>query len=266
MKKIEFIAPVASMRGNLSGNQILQYAENNNPAFEAPTGLQYAKNYQPRFIGAKRSKDGYTYYSTKTKSATLINADSLERMALLGGSAAWYNAAIKSMELYQAMQLFWRAVKDSYPSYTFKQLMMEMFRQCLKSKEEHVAFTVSGSTTYAANPWCVGATGIASPISEEVLIKFWLQLGVSKENPTLNPIYFSVNGIKSIAFEPNVSFDDIIGGDFTACNTLGLTAESQTGNIKLGSSYVKLGNNYITTDNIIDGNAKYVTTEVAPEP
>lgn len=266
MKKIEFIAPVASMRGNLSGGQKLQYAENNNPAFDAPTGRQYAKNYQPRFVGAKRSKDGMTYFATKTKAATLINADSLERMALLGGAAAWYNAAIKNLELYQAMQLFWRAVKDSYPSYTFRQLMMEMFRQCLKSHEENVAFTVSGTTTYAANPWCAGATGIASPISQELLIKFWLQLGCSALYPTARPMYYSVNAIKTIAFEPNVTFGDMIRGDFTLCNTLRMTIETQTGNVKLGSAYLKIGAVYVNDDTEIVANAKYVTTEVAPEP
>lgn len=266
MKKIEFIAPIASMRGNLSGNQKLQYAENNNPAFDAPTGRQYAKNYQPRFIGAKRSKDGMTYFATKTKSATLINADSLERMALLGGAAAWYNKAIMNLELYQVMQLFWRSVKDSYPSYTFKQLMMEMFRQCLKSKENHVAFTVNGTTTNAANPWCIDATGIKSPISQEVLTKFWLQLGCSSEYPNKRPIYYSVNGIKTIAFEPNVSFGDVISRDFTACNTLGLTIETQTGMVKLGSAYLKNGAVYVNDDAEIVANTNYVTTDVAPEP
>ncbi|WP_405379371.1 hypothetical protein [Phascolarctobacterium sp.] len=264
MKKIEFIAPVASMRGNLSGGQKLQYAENNNPAFIAPEGRQYAKNYRPTFIGAKRSKDGMTYFATKTKSATLINADSLERMALLGGAAAWYNAVIKNIELYQAMQLFWRAVKDSYPSYTFRQLMMEMFRQCLKSHEENVAFTVSGTTTYAANPWCPDATGIKAQISQEVLIKFWLQLGFS--NPSFTPIYYSVNGIKTIALEPNISFDDIINGELKACNTLGLTTETGTGNVKLGSDYLKIGAEYVNHDTVIVANGQYVTTEVAPEP
>lgn len=269
MKKIEFIAPVASMRGNLSGGQTLQYAENNNPAFIAPEGRQYAKNYQPRFIGAKRSKDGYTYFATKTKSATLINAESLERMALLGGAAAWYNKAIMNMELYQAMQLFWRAVKDAYPSYTFKQLMMEMFRQCLKSHEENVAFTVNGSTTYAANPWYVGATGIASPISEEILVKFWLQLGTDGSSNA--PIYFTVAGQRGIAISGD-TFDNII--DENRFNVLKLSIEQEhdyvvmrdegtVGNI---IGYVKFANAFVgINDTVVDG-GKYVISNVAPEP
>ena len=54
MKRIEFIAPVESMRGNLSGNQSLEYALNNNPAYDAPDGVQYARNYQPRLAPIKR--------------------------------------------------------------------------------------------------------------------------------------------------------------------------------------------------------------------
>lgn len=264
MKKIEFIAPVASMRGNLSGNQKLQYAENNNPAFIAPEGRQYAKNYRPTFIGAKRSSDGYTYFATKTKSATLINAESLERMALLGGAAAWYNKAIMSVELYQAMQLFWRQVKDAYPSYTFKQLMMEMFRQCLKSHEENVAFTVSGVTTRAANPWYVGATGIVSPISQEVLVKFWLQLGTNENGS--HPIYFSVDGRKGIAFD-DITFGVLVSN--TTLNLLNLKTKTLTQEeayITLGQDgpFVKDGATYVTeATDVADKN--YITSEVSPE-
>lgn len=253
MKKIEFIAPVASMRGNLSGGQKLQYAENNNPAFIAPTGLQYAKNYQPRFIGAKRSKDGMTYFATKTKSATLINADSLERMALLGGAAAWYNKAIMNLELYQAMQLFWRSVKDSYPSYTFKQLMMEMFRQCLKSQEENVAFTVNGTVTRAANPWYAGATGIVSPISQEVLIKFWLQLGTNSTSAT--PIYFSVNGRKGIAFEA-LTFAQLASTE--SINVLDIKNDGGEVYIE-NQGTINFNGTDVGADDAIVSNRKYVT-------
>lgn len=266
MKKIEFIAPVASMRGNLSGNQTLQYAENNNPAFNAPTGRQYAKNYTPRFIGAKRSRDGMTYFATKTKSATLISAESLERMALLGGAAAWYNAAIKNMELYPAMQLFWRAVKDSYPTYTFRKLMMQMFRQALQAHEQNVAFTVNGSTTLAANPWFVGASGVASPIPQDVLVKFWLQLGTDSNDGT--PGYFYVAGRRGIMLEGAdsslTSFDDIISNP--KFNVLGLTSEDETGNVKLNGAYLIYNGAAVIVDNKPVRDANYGLVAELPEP
>lgn len=84
MKRIEFIAPVEAIRGNMSGKQTLQYAENNNPAFDAPEGRQYARNYTPRYIGHRRAKDGLVYFSVKRKAATKIDATSKITMAALG--------------------------------------------------------------------------------------------------------------------------------------------------------------------------------------
>lgn len=84
MKRIEFIAPVEAIRGNMSGKQTLLYAENNNPAFDAPDGVQYARNYKPRYIGHRRAKDGLVYFSVKRKAATKIDATSKITMAALG--------------------------------------------------------------------------------------------------------------------------------------------------------------------------------------
>lgn len=266
MKKIEFIAPVASMRGNLSGGQKLQYAENYNPAFDAPTGRQYAKNYQPRFIGAKRSSDGYTYFATKTKSATLISAESLERMALLGAAAAWYNAANKNMELIPVMQTFWRSVMNSYPTYTYRKFMMQMFRQCLQAHEQNVAFTVNGTTTLAANPWYVGASGVASPISQDVLVKFWLQLGADTNDGT--PGYFYVAGRRAIMLEGAdsslTSFEDITSNQ--KFNVLSLTVDDENGDVKLDGAFLILNGAVVKASNKPVRDADYGLVAELPEP
>lgn len=84
MKRIEFIAPVEALRGNMSGKQTLVYALNNNPAYDAPEGLQYARNYKPRYIGYRRAKDGAVYFGVKRKSATMVDAAAKITMAALG--------------------------------------------------------------------------------------------------------------------------------------------------------------------------------------
>lgn len=84
MKRIEFIAPVEALRGNMSGSQTLVYAENDNPAYEAPDGRQYARNYKPRYIGFRRAKDGAVYFGVKRKSATIVDAVSRITMASMG--------------------------------------------------------------------------------------------------------------------------------------------------------------------------------------
>lgn len=84
MKRIEFIAPVEALRGNMSGSQKLVYALNDNPAYEAPDGRQYARNYKPRYIGFRRAKDGAVYFGVKRKSATKVDAAARITMAALG--------------------------------------------------------------------------------------------------------------------------------------------------------------------------------------
>ena len=84
MKGIEFIAPVEALRGNMSGKQTLVYAQNDNPAFDAPQGRQYARNYKPRYIGYRRAKDGKVYFGVKRRSATKVDAASKITMAALG--------------------------------------------------------------------------------------------------------------------------------------------------------------------------------------
>lgn len=84
MKRIEFIAPVEALRGNMSGSQTLFYATNDNPAYDAPEGRQYARNYKPRYIGFRRAKDGAVYFGVKRKSATKIDKAAKITMAALG--------------------------------------------------------------------------------------------------------------------------------------------------------------------------------------
>lgn len=88
MRKIEFTPPVEAMRGNMSGSQVLKYAENMNPAWDAPDGLQTAKNYTARYIGARRSKDGAVYFSVKRKASVMVNEENRIRQAALGCIAA----------------------------------------------------------------------------------------------------------------------------------------------------------------------------------
>lgn len=87
-KKVFMIAPFEAMTGNLSGDQNLQYAENNNPAYEAPNGTQYARNYRTRYVGARRGRDGLVYFQVKQTTATVLTPSTRRTMAILGVTAA----------------------------------------------------------------------------------------------------------------------------------------------------------------------------------
>lgn len=190
MRRIEFIAPVESMRGNLSGNQDLKYAKNDNPAFDAPNGRQYARNYTPRFIGAKRASSGLKYFNTRTKSAQLINDESKKGMACLGGTQAIYAAIIQQQAQAIAtitsyynwyIKTFGRSPSiDGKNAKSVKHWIFMNAYRCLKNKTNNFVFAgpSTGGSVTIHNPWnSQPASGqIVLLISTEILEKFWFQL------------------------------------------------------------------------------------------
>lgn len=240
MQKIEFIAPVEAMRGNLSGKQVLEYAENNNPAFEAPAGRQYAKNYQPRFIGAKRASSGLKYFAVKTKSATLINSGSKLTMALLGGAGAIlagvaHNAVLRA-RCEATFELAKKAGQTS--ARTYRKFMTDILIAQLSDKNPIISLAVSDgeeSSSFAIqNPWCYNEQhgGIRVEVSNSVLVKFWNELA-------LNPIIFTIDGRKGVAHggEDADTFATIVASRY---NVLGLSIAQGEGAqpVMLGEDHV----------------------------
>ena len=179
MRKIEFIAPVAAMRGNLSGKQSLVYAENDNPAFDAPEGRQYARNYGPRFIGAKRSSDGKTYFAVKTKSAVKVSPMFRKQTALLAASSEIANICMHNLSLIQGLT---DRYKQTAPEgWSFKRWLMSIIRTGLKDKR-HFAFSgTSLAALFVGNPYIgtpipASGTDISSQYSQRLLAKFWPEL------------------------------------------------------------------------------------------
>lgn len=195
MKRIEFIAPVESMRGNLSGSQELNYRENNNPAYEAPNGDAHALNYQPRFIGAKRSKDGLKYFAVRTKSTTKLNAATRTTMALLGVIAAMKSALktrhaadwSKLQQAYAYQVEHGIAVPD-----TFDKWVNDIFRTMLKYKQESYTFNQASISVSVYNPY--GGEATALVISRKVWEKFAdvLNAGAFDGHFTIDSVKFPV--------------------------------------------------------------------------
>lgn len=269
MRRIEFIAPVEAMRGNLSGNQNLVYAKKNNKAFDAPEGRQYARNYDPRYIGARITASGKKIFSVKTKSATKINAASLLRMALLGGSGALYAAVIKNAAvLAQAEGVYNAFKKDGLTSDSFRMWLTGNLRMMLANKMiNFVASASSSAGTFRVsidNPWVKTSGEPNCPVSDKILVKFWPQLAA-------NPIAFAIGNDKGIA-HANDTFLTVIGSGY---NTLELSQVEGTGDIvylKMGDLFVKctdgIEEQYVVAEDAIvpvGGELSYFTTAVAPE-
>lgn len=197
MKRIEFIAPVEAMRGNLSrGKQNLLYADNNNPAWDAPVDKRsYARNYQPVFVGAKRSSDGHKYFSVKTKSASLITASSKEIMALLAMSSVLANIMKADLEMITPLQELFMA---NHPNgWSFKRWLMYYTREGLKDKK-HISFPGYESHTaiHVVNPFITAtapsdAFNINRYVPLDLIYKFALQLG----DANLAKFPLTVNGV-----------------------------------------------------------------------
>lgn len=224
MKRIEFIAPVEAIRGNMSGKQTLVYAENDNRAFEAPEGVQYAKNYSPRFIGAKRAKDGLKYFSVKCKSATKIDANSLRRMAAMGATSSAYGAdgwgwPLASLSTLQANYL---AAKEKDPSLSLRKYAAQAIYSMYENKRSSVIIGGPNGAATAGNPFVKNATNTLG-IEDDVFQKFFPQLAVAGT-------HFEITGVgKGIAWVGN-TFAQIIADP--KLNVLGLTDDGQ-GNVKI---------------------------------
>lgn len=161
--------------GSLRGKQDLRYAEHDNKAFDAPVGRQYARNYKPAIIITNYAKTGKTSFQIKTKSATKVTAQSLLRMAILGGSGAIIGAILanKVAPLYVALdQAYQNAVKGGELR-TFRAWLSDKIQYMLKNKQSSCVFGYPVlSDTRINNPWISGGAGTNVTISDKTLLKF----------------------------------------------------------------------------------------------
>lgn len=190
-KRIEFIAPVESMRGNLSGTQDLVYAANDNKAFESPAGqTNYAKNYRPSYIGARRASDGLKFFGVKTKTATKTSPAALRAMALMGATGMLFalykeaNVRGNDKRWAQVVYNYENAFKKKYKS--LREYVSDVIRKALISKSATIVFGGPTVATYQ-NPWISTVedaiwtmpffSGTRYEQLTEMVSKFMLELG-----------------------------------------------------------------------------------------
>lgn len=230
MKRIEFISPVEAMRGNLSGKQDLVYAENDNKAYEAPANQRnYARNYSPRFIGAKRSSDGRMYFAVKTKTATTITAASKRAMAVLGGVGA-ITAAILRRETYKAACKAQMDVENEqgYGWKSLRQFLDAKIRPELTAKSADIVIAPVGGTF--RNPWVDGGTGIVLTIPMNTLTRLWSELAN-------NPISYKVSSLKGVAHEGE-TFSELVASNHNSLDLHVVASGDDQGCVKRGELFV----------------------------
>lgn len=219
MRKIEFIAPVEAMRGNLSGNQKLTYPTQNNAAWDAPENKRsYATNYRPTYVGAKRSADGKTFFATKRRQAVKMSDSARLQMAVLSASSVIANILMYNLTVVS--DLTERYKQTAPEGWSFKRWIMDNIKDALRNKQHFAFMGTSLGALFVKNPYLstaapAGGTSIDSSYPKDLLAKFWMQLAD-------NPIQFKIGSQIGVAHISD-TWTTYVGASY---NTLGLTIES----------------------------------------
>lgn len=171
-KQVILAHPFERISGNVTrSKQALVYAENDNPAWEAPHTRQYARNFKPQMNLRYDAASGKTSFTIQTKSAVDNTEAGRLRLALFGGSQAVKNAIKKNPTLLaQAYEAYVevRAYFISFDSFIAKEVY-----KGLKTKAASILLGNStGDGIYVNNPWVAGGTGTNVTISNDILLKF----------------------------------------------------------------------------------------------
>ena len=283
MKRIEVAYPFEAARGALGGKQKLVYNDHDNPAFDAPLGRQYAKNYRPQMIAAKRASDGLNYFQVKTKSAVNNTVQGLVKQAAFAVANYMYAQILKDKSVGGLLDRLQRALPDdiaagNVPAGTSlrKYFVSHAYEQLVNHIDDFgfgVARSGYSSVIIFANPYAELPTSGAEnwvkiEIPQSMLVKFWMQLAVNRAGDT--PIKFMVENMIGIAFA-GVTFDTLISGNIKQFNILDLKqGEVITGDdvVYIGEigapRYLQLSSNYVLLNDTVTTDAKYTTTTTEP--
>lgn len=257
MKKIEFLAPVEAMRGNLGSKQELTYGAEQTSAYDAAAGQRnYANNYNARFIGAKVARTGLKYFAVKVRSAVKNTAAWLLQCALMGATAIIYGIALADSAHIDALKLQYTLEIATGYTGTFHKWLSNKIRECLAAKMSTITIVgPSASVNLGNNPFSDATTAIQ--IANKYLVKFWNQL-------TPEGITFIVGGKKGI-ITGNQTLETLISN--TRVNVLGLTSREFESNdyLKMGDLWVKNSQNeYQVIDYTPEEGEIFTLTDVAP--
>lgn len=257
-KRVKMIAPFEVFTGNVSGKQELKYAKHDNPAFEAPDGLQYARNYKPRYIVAQRNSDGLAYFGVRRRSAVNNTASSRLQQAALGGAAALAAVIIEDPQFATPADLllgsfmngkkFGKIKEKSLRAWitacilpTLK-MQRDMYSMPLYNAEGDVTSSVS-----FYSPWGdpqFDPTRNPS-VSDDILVKFWPYL-------TQGGIVFTIDGKQGVA-DLGETWDSLVT---TGHNILNVSIDSDN-HVVIGTParVVTSGGNAVSKDDEIHAEA-----------
>lgn len=247
-KTIGYIEPIQFVSGNLSANQRLAYAENNNDAYYSPVGKRnVARNYRAKYIGMKDKETGRTRFAVRDRHTMNMTAAAKKAMALMGATASIYAVLLESDQA-QAARATYNYMKERgfiEPTMSMRQIYSRMIRAMLLTQRPNYQIHFAGlDPVVISNIFVDDYASMEVPTN--ILVKFWDQL-----NP--DPITFTVNGVPGIATAGMV-FQELIEANW---NVLGL---EDTGNYIYMNGVVLMDSlgRYPDSDSVIIPNEKYM--------
>ena len=219
-KRIIMIAPFDVLTGNLSGQQNLQYAENNNPAYEAPNGTQGARNYKTRYVGARRS-DGTTYFSVRQKNTAVLNGKTRTAMGLTAITALIISSCKKAAS---SASYSWAKIQKAYETDLENGTLPEgvdsvtkfanyYIRRMLQYKQAKWFRQSASSPVELFNPYDI-STASALVINAQKWLKFADLFAFNGE--ATGGVYYTIDNVKFFAFNGMsgvAPFDELVTED-----------------------------------------------------
>ena len=260
MKRIKFLPPFDFLTGNISGAQDLLYPSNNNKAFYSPLGeVNYAENYQPRFIAYQIRQSNKRYFNVRTRTAFHATTRSMTAVSLIGATGAMYASLLnhKSSVAYSDIRNQWLALQAIGMTDSFRQYVMKILRQMIVNKEQTGVFTGPYSTpTTVWNPWAGVQQTTALAVDLAVVAKFWDYLAV-------DGFSFTIDGAKGIC-NTDQQFEDVIDGQINVLN-LGIREYNNVEYVIYSGRYVLQPNGmYVRPSAYVGNGVAYKTTDINP--
>lgn len=168
MKRIEYIAPVQAMSGNLSGRQDIVYSVDGDKAYALGEGTFSAIGYQPRLIAQYRRADGRAYFIVRTKNTSNCSVAARRNWAISGATFAIIGAIMRAKDtaIYTSIRQAYARVSCAN---TFRAWCTLIVRTAIAAGNEVITFA-EGVTVN--NPFVAATQTEGVEISTEIISKF----------------------------------------------------------------------------------------------
>lgn len=199
MRRVILNPAFEQLRGKFAPAQTLEYAKKDNAAYEAPNGLQYARNYKPTVILQQRQASGRAYFSIRTRTASNLKPGTRRGMGLIGVTQVMY-AALTDVQRGKLEEYF--ADFPTPPAKTPRAWYMQYARDMLMYRRSSFAIPYYGgmpSDLEWNNPYDLQQT-TCPRIRAEVWTKFADLFAFNYEQGAApGGYYFTIDGVKFFA-------------------------------------------------------------------